>query len=89
MESLDVSKLSPEDQAFHAKYGRLPPKKKPVLKGGDRKFFDSGDYAMSKAGKGSSKDVGRDHPSPEHIPHSVPTKNSEVQKESGLTKQLT
>ncbi|KAJ1921180.1 hypothetical protein H4219_000778 [Mycoemilia scoparia] len=35
-----------------------------------RKFFDSGDYAMSKAGK-SVDTVGEKHPSPENIPHQV------------------
>jgi hypothetical protein len=38
----------------------------------DRKYFDSGDYAMSKAGKGDGVDtgsVGSQHPVPENIPH--------------------
>jgi hypothetical protein len=38
----------------------------------ERKYFDSGDYAMSKAGKGDSVDagsVGSQHPVPENIPH--------------------
>ena len=38
----------------------------------ERKYFDSGDYAMSKAGKGDSVDtgsVGSQHPVPEDIPH--------------------
>ncbi|KAJ2062858.1 hypothetical protein GGI17_002143 [Coemansia sp. S146] len=34
----------------------------------ERKYFDSGDYAMSKAGK-SADAVGLKHPSPESIPH--------------------
>lgn len=36
-----------------------------------RKFFDSGDYAMSKAGKKQELpgDVGCEHPVPERIPH--------------------
>ncbi|KAI9007235.1 camp-regulated phosphoprotein/endosulfine conserved region-domain-containing protein [Gaertneriomyces semiglobifer] len=69
-------KLSPEDKSFYDKYGRLPPPKKDLLskrlKGGDRKYFDSGDYALSKAGKSSEEEVGVQHPSPERIPHSVP-----------------
>ena len=43
-----------------------------IMQGGDRKYFDSGDYALSQAGKSSPKDVGSQHPSPERIPHSVP-----------------
>lgn len=38
----------------------------------ERKYFDSGDYAMSKAGKASEggvTSVGREHPQPENIPH--------------------
>ncbi|TPX51503.1 hypothetical protein SeMB42_g01093 [Synchytrium endobioticum] len=73
---VDESKLSEEDRVFYQKYGRLPPPKKDMLNkrmgGGDRKYFDSGDYALSKAGKTSAKDVGTSHPSPERIPHSIP-----------------
>ena len=38
----------------------------------ERKYFDSGDYAMSKAGKsgdGGVTTIGREHPLPENIPH--------------------
>ena len=38
----------------------------------ERKFFDSGDYALSKAGKASDAGVtqiGSRHPNPENIPH--------------------
>lgn len=41
-------------------------------KGQERKYFDSGDYAMSKAGKVSDAgltNIGREHPSPDSIPH--------------------
>lgn len=80
--------MTEEQKIFFQKYGRLPPaKKNPLMKGADRKFFDSGDYAMSKAGKASSKDVGTHHPSPERIPHSIPQnlkKDAGPSKESGL-----
>eukprot|EP00050_Salpingoeca_kvevrii_P005807 m.285778 g.285778 ORF g.285778 m.285778 type:complete len:106 (+) comp11437_c0_seq1:78-395(+) len=50
----DEAGLTPEELAFKKKYGRLPPKKKgnPLarLTGGDRKFFDSADHALSTAG---------------------------------------
>ena len=38
----------------------------------ERKYFDSGDYALSKAGKASEggvTTVGQMHPQPENIPH--------------------
>ncbi|TPX30694.1 hypothetical protein SmJEL517_g05802 [Synchytrium microbalum] len=74
--AIDESKLSDEDRTFYQKYGRLPPPKKDLMSkrmgGGDRKYFDSGDYALSKAGKTSAQDVGSQHPSPERIPHSIP-----------------
>ena len=38
----------------------------------ERKYFDSGDYALSKAGKASDvgvTSVGSQHPLPENIPH--------------------
>jgi hypothetical protein len=37
-----------------------------------RKYFDSGDYALSKVGRVAGSEVGNQHPSPEKIPHSVP-----------------
>ena len=40
----------------------------------ERKYFDSGDYALSKAGKASDAGVtqiGREHPVPEKIPHNA------------------
>ncbi|KAI8615496.1 camp-regulated phosphoprotein/endosulfine conserved region-domain-containing protein, partial [Chytriomyces sp. MP71] len=81
--------LSTEEQDFYKKYGKLPMPKKDLLGkrlNGDRKYFDSGDYALSQAGKSSPKDVGSQHPSPERIPHSNPsTKEAAVPaKESSL-----
>ena len=38
----------------------------------ERKYFDSGDYALSKAGKapeGGVTTIGSQHPLPENIPH--------------------
>lgn len=54
-------------------YGKLPSKADHLAKQlKERKYFDSGDYALSKAGKASSVDtgsVGSQHPLPENIPH--------------------
>lgn len=64
----------------NSRYGSRPvsvsasplPADKPSLSPQERKYFDSGDYALSKAGKTSEispTDVGREHPVPENIPH--------------------
>ncbi|KIH86786.1 cAMP-regulated phosphoprotein family protein Igo1 [Sporothrix brasiliensis 5110] len=63
-------------------YGKLPSRSDHFSKHlKERKYFDSGDYAMSKAGKGDSVDtgtVGSQHPVPEKIPHlsSPPSTNT-------------
>ncbi|KAI5462644.1 camp-regulated phosphoprotein/endosulfine conserved region-domain-containing protein [Mariannaea sp. PMI_226] len=70
---VDIKSLSPDEQRLFRLYGKLPSRSDhftKVLK--ERKYFDSGDYAMSKAGKGDSVDagaVGSQHPVPENIPH--------------------
>ncbi|KAL1923987.1 uncharacterized protein VTP21DRAFT_7022 [Calcarisporiella thermophila] len=64
--------MNEEERKFIQKYGTLP-NKKDVLGHrfkGQRKYFDSGDYALSKVGTGTL--VGSGHPSPETIPHSNP-----------------
>ncbi|KAG1446477.1 hypothetical protein G6F56_009557 [Rhizopus delemar] len=38
----------------------------------ERKYFDSGDYELTKAGKEPSTTIGSEHPSPDTIPHSNP-----------------
>lgn len=71
--SLSAQSLSPDEQRLFRLYGKLPSKSDHFAKHlKDRKYFDSGDYAMSKAGKGDSVDtgsVGSQHPVPENIPH--------------------
>ncbi|KAG5983736.1 hypothetical protein E4U54_006209 [Claviceps lovelessii] len=70
---VDVNSLSPEEQRLFRLYGKLPSRSDHFAKHlKDRKYFDSGDYAMSKAGKGDGVDagaVGSEHPLPENIPH--------------------
>ncbi|CAH0059148.1 unnamed protein product [Clonostachys solani] len=78
---VDVKNLSPEEQRLFRLYGKLPSRSDHFAKHlKDRKYFDSGDYAMSKAGKGDGVDagaVGSQHPVPENIPHlSSPINNS-------------
>ncbi|TPX12213.1 uncharacterized protein E0L32_007099 [Thyridium curvatum] len=65
--------LSPEEQRLFRLYGKLPSRSDHFAKHlKERKYFDSGDYALSKAGKADSVDtgaVGSQHPVPENIPH--------------------
>ncbi|TGJ78587.1 hypothetical protein E0Z10_g10176 [Xylaria hypoxylon] len=78
---IDVSSLTPDEQRLFRLYGKLPSKSDHFAKHlKERKYFDSGDYAMSKAGKGDKLDtgsVGSQHPVPENIPHlSSPSQNA-------------
>lgn len=66
--------LSEEEAKLFRLYGKLPNKKDLFTKKlSERKYFDSGDYALSKAGKADTSalggGLGREHPTPENIPH--------------------
>ncbi|KAK0800809.1 hypothetical protein LTR91_015304 [Friedmanniomyces endolithicus] len=64
---VDISQLTEEEQKLFRLYGKLPNKKDLLQnKLKERKYFDSGDYAMSKAGKADAAlegALGREHPS--------------------------
>jgi len=98
---VDLSKLTPQEQQLFAKYGKLPTHKNILTKmQKERKYFDSGDYALSKAGVTPQSTVGTAIPNPENIPHasnpgisnghqnpssvSPTTSTSPVNRESGL-----
>ncbi|KAF8895266.1 Endosulfine-domain-containing protein [Infundibulicybe gibba] len=95
---IDISKLNPQEQQLFSKYGKLPTHKNVLMKmQKDRKYFDSGDYALSKAGVAPQSTVGTAIPNPENIPHASSPGNghqslsvsptnptSPVNKESGL-----
>ncbi|KAL4905696.1 hypothetical protein BDW74DRAFT_151824 [Aspergillus multicolor] len=74
---IDTSKLSPDEQRLLRLYGKMPNKKDLLQnKLKERKYFDSGDYALSKAGKASDvgvTNIGSQHPVPENIPHLTAT----------------
>jgi hypothetical protein len=57
----------------------------------ERKYFDSGDYALSKAGKAGDvgvTQVGREHPNPEKIPHiAPPTPTGGVVPQNGISQE--
>jgi hypothetical protein len=85
---VDISKLTEEEQKLFRLYGKLPAHKSVISKvQKDRKFFDSGDYAMSKAGKAPQNSVGTAIPNPENIPHASPSPllNTAAAASPGLT----
>jgi hypothetical protein len=97
---VDISKMSLQEQQLFAKYGKLPTHKNTLMKmQKDRKYFDSGDYALSKAGRAPPTTVGTAIPNPENIPHAStpgsghnglsvsPTNTSAVCKESNLVRE--
>ncbi|KAH7926461.1 Endosulfine-domain-containing protein [Leucogyrophana mollusca] len=74
---IDISKLSEEEQKLFRLYGKLPTHKNILTKmQKDRKYFDSGDYALSKAGVAPQNTVGTAIPNPENIPHASSPSNS-------------
>ncbi|TCD61022.1 hypothetical protein EIP91_009145 [Steccherinum ochraceum] len=69
---VDLSQLTEEEQKLFRLYGKLPTHKNVLTKmQKDRKYFDSGDYALSKAGKAPQNTVGTAIPNPENIPHAT------------------
>lgn len=53
-------------------YGKVPGKNLLTKMQKDRKYFDSGDYMMSKAGVASAQAPGTAIPTPEGVPHASP-----------------
>ncbi|CAA7261467.1 unnamed protein product [Cyclocybe aegerita] len=67
---VDISKLDAQERQLLDKYGKLPQHKNILMKmQKERKYFDSGDYALSKAGVAPQTAVGTAIPNPENIPH--------------------
>ncbi|KAF8954289.1 hypothetical protein BGZ46_002970 [Entomortierella lignicola] len=71
--------LTEQEQKLQRLYGNRLPTAKGLLgqKLKERKYFDSGDYALSKAGK-TNAPVGSQHPQPENIPHSTPAPSTQL-----------
>ncbi|KAH8114601.1 camp-regulated phosphoprotein/endosulfine conserved region-domain-containing protein [Phellopilus nigrolimitatus] len=96
---IDISTLTEEERKLFSLYGKLPTHKNALTKiQKDRKFFDSGDYALSKAGIAPEENVGTAIPNPQNIPHASPptaqqglsvspTNSTSPVKESGLNSQ--
>lgn len=69
-DKVELSNLGPAERQAFAKYGKLPHKGlNHIMRGNQRKYFDSGDYALSKAGRAPQSVVGTAIPNPENIPH--------------------
>ncbi|KZV68803.1 Six-hairpin glycosidase [Peniophora sp. CONT] len=69
---VDISSMTEEEKKLFRLYGKLPTHKNVLTKmQKDRKYFDSGDYALSKAGVAPQNAVGTSIPTPENIPHAT------------------
>ncbi|TRM61071.1 camp-regulated phospho protein/endosulfine conserved region-domain-containing protein [Schizophyllum amplum] len=66
LKKIDTSAFSEQEKQLFAKYGKVPTHKNVLMKmQKDRKYFDSGDYALSKAGVAPQNTVGTAIPNPE------------------------
>ncbi|KAI9632625.1 uncharacterized protein MKK02DRAFT_40929 [Dioszegia hungarica] len=69
LNKVDISSMSEEDQKAFKLYGKVPGKNVLTKMQKDRKYFDSGDYMMNKAGVQSAQAPGTAIPTPEGLPH--------------------
>jgi len=71
--------MTEEEKKLFRLYGKLPTHKNVLTKvQKDRKYFDSGDYALSKAGVTPQAAVGTAIPHPENIPHVTPSPHPNI-----------
>lgn len=77
---IDISNLTDEEKKLFALYGKPPGPS--LLRFKERKYFDSGDYALSKAGRAPQTVVGTVIPCPENIPHASSPPTPSTQSES-------
>jgi len=76
---VDMSTMTEEEKKLFRLYGKLPTHKNVLTKvQKDRKYFDSGDYALSKAGVTPQAAVGTAIPHPENIPHVTPSPHPNI-----------
>lgn len=80
-----------QESQLRARLGGKIPTRAEILKNqlNQRRFFDSGDYAMSKAGRKPEpgNEIGSEIPLPENIPHKTFLRNpedSQVRRPSSL-----
>lgn len=72
MNKVDIKSMSEQDQKALNMYGKVPAKNLLTKMQKDRKYFDSGDYMMSKAGVASAQAPGTAIPTPQGVPHASP-----------------
>ncbi|GAA5872358.1 hypothetical protein JCM5296_007320 [Sporobolomyces johnsonii] len=85
-QKVDISSFSDQEKELFEKYGKVPGHKSLLSnKLKERKYFDSGDYAMSKAGVSPQSSVGTAIPSPADIPHASPPQNNPGSASQGLS----
>ncbi|CUM67927.1 uncharacterized protein PRCAT00005639001 [Priceomyces carsonii] len=72
-QNLDLSKLSPQELRIYKMYGKLPTTQQILSsKFQDKKYFDSGDYAMQKQlGKDAQKT---------NVPSSIPLRHPNAER---------
>ncbi|CAD6570550.1 MAG: hypothetical protein TREMPRED_005892 [Tremellales sp. Tagirdzhanova-0007] len=79
MNKIDVSSMSEQDQKAFKMYGKVPAKNVLMKTQKDRKYFDSGDYMMSKAGVATAQALGTEVPTPERVARASPPVNGNSQ----------
>ncbi|GAA5846577.1 hypothetical protein JCM3766R1_007117 [Sporobolomyces carnicolor] len=85
-QKVDISSFSDQEKELFQKYGKVPTHKNLLSnKLKERKYFDSGDYAMSKAGVSPQSAVGTAIPSPADIPHASPPQHNTNNGNNGLS----
>jgi len=86
LKKIDISTLTEEEQKLFRLYGKLPSHKNVLTKmQKDRKYFDSGDYALSKAGVAPQNAVGTAIPNPENIPHAASPPTNGINTHNSLS----
>ncbi|KAL7419554.1 hypothetical protein Q5752_005465 [Cryptotrichosporon argae] len=72
LNKVDISGLNEQEQKAFKLYGKMPAKNLLSKMQKERKYFDSGDYMMSKAGVSPPQPLGTAIPTPEGVPHASP-----------------
>lgn len=81
----DMSTMGEQEKKLFERYGKLPPKKNILSGMKERKYFDSGDYNMHKAGVKPEQLPGTAIPTPERLPHVQPPSLSSSPNQSSTS----
>ncbi|RDD46310.1 cAMP-regulated phosphoprotein 19 [Trichoplax sp. H2] len=80
-ETLPKEEISEQEAKVRAKFGNMKPKTTDFLQQRLQrkvKYFDSGDYNMSKTANPSQVPVGKAHPTPDNLPRKKPVAPSKL-----------